>query len=1166
MSSSTSPDRDEQSGTLFSNELSPSNTQPPSPEDNEGRRHEEENRAEQSSRSPGTTKASRSVVESAKNDEEEEEDSDKDSHHHHHHHVRRKRRGRDKLMSELMPVEPDMPPRRRPVFLPQSKKTRSSTTTTTATTTTTRRRGSERGQRKDGAEDSPPDSTSGSGSSHETSPQVVAATADPSQGMLPSMLFLSPSTVNAAAAAASAAAAAALSSSTLVSSSSSASSTSSQSSEGDRRRRRYSSAPAKVQGTAPTRKTHGRRLGRPRLHPAPPMPLRQDREESASHSSLPVPMSARRKGGPRHGTIPPEWIAALFGWRLTTVEAARGGGDLGTGIWHIALEHHLSGHTIAVDVPTSPNTPMQSTVVEVNRREMRLTDCALLLAGHTAIGCANGGPSARTSASPPTPALPPIEEEATSVSAVGEKRPRSSSSVDNSEEPDEEAPHGAAPADLTDSDHFLSELAKGGPSTTSSLRAEMVAEPIEAAAMTSAAPDEAGSSTSTPPPPPPPPVAATAPRTRGRTAVLGRPRKVKEEPPVMATVTPDPVVPKRGRGRPRIRREPPPEAEDVPPVEVSSVTATASNVGEPADRAAGSGGAEDAVKPEEAGVTTEDSELSTRRPRGRRPLVQQQQTEKPSSGKAKLRGGDEHEQEEGEEGVPREPHAQEQAEKPVGPPGDHHSPPPPPTAANEEEVAGGSASSPPPPPSADTAVAATSSSTAFPREGRSASPTTAGASPPPAASSPPLSPSAKKEGKAPKSARVTSTAPTPGTGCGGSAPSHTSNVVFPTAGHTAQPLTAFPLLTIDVVDGQHHYAAADSSAYLAHTRHVSQSIQSDLQKPAVAALDTSLLNVVTEQRAAKAEVRQDMRRGVEMVVASSRLRGDALYAGVQALQQAEVEESAYRGEDAVLSTLEKAGPADVTPGVLISVHGVFPRPPPPVFLPVSGVALVEAQHRLSFSPASSATATATAATTTTLHATEGVKKEVADEEAEAGEVRYKVEPDGIPEAPRIPIDHTFHLRGSFAVQPTTLPSTEEGGEVFGLPTVADNPEESLHPFIYRRYLSPDMKRALDGQGTLLPGVTEESGAGQHSTPSTVATGSGEAGSGGSGGGVGSASATTTTSGAVLASSASSSSPQAGAAEGEERDIDKVLKRGEHAIKRIPMPDVEWSYGPTNEEG
>ncbi|TPP42045.1 hypothetical protein CGC20_27935 [Leishmania donovani] len=181
----------------------------------------------------------------------------------------------------------------------------------------------------------------------------------------------------------------------------------------------------------------------------------------------------------------------------------------------------------------------------------------------------------------------------------------------------------------------------------------------------------------------------------------------------------------------------------------------------------------------------------------------------------------------------------------------------------------------------------------------------------------------------------------------------------------------------------------------------------------------------------------------------------AALAGVQALQASEEEQRRYEGVGADAGE----GGSDLGPScgrTALDVgqvgHGAerqqtrsFPACPPRALLPVSGRAVVEAQHRITDS-----------------------EEERGGEEGAHGP-RYVACAGGIPSADRIVIDHTYSTRGSYVM---ASPVTTEGTTATPCRLLAlqRNPQEDLHYHVYKRFMPADMRLAMEAEETLTVGA------------------------------------------------------------------------------------------------
>ncbi|CCW69236.1 unnamed protein product [Phytomonas sp. Hart1] len=254
---------------------------------------------------------------------------------------------------------------------------------------------------------------------------------------------------------------------------------------------------------------------------------------------------------------------------------------------------------------------------------------------------------------------------------------------------------------------------------------------------------------------------------------------------------------------------------------------------------------------------------------------------------------------------------------------------------------------------------------------------------------------------------------------------------------------------------------------------------------------------------------------------------------------------------------------------------VFPRDIPQSLLPVSGVLLQKAHLRINVVCGRPSVDDLGAAPIASKFA------------------RYTTLQEGIPPAPYINIEHTYQCRGSFIPQlafpgggdaplesdignPTkpydrvdagkgvvasnvsgTLPV--ERGSCITLssssPLIALNPDGNLHHPIYRRINSQNIKdggSSEDVDVVATEGIQLDHDISSRTKPNRStqrdSDGRGEVGQG--------------SSPTLAAPHKSAGEPWAnhGNLYGS-MDIDSVLRRREDHIKRIPMPDVEWRYGP-----
>lgn len=278
---------------------------------------------------------------------------------------------------------------------------------------------------------------------------------------------------------------------------------------------------------------------------------------------------------------------------------------------------------------------------------------------------------------------------------------------------------------------------------------------------------------------------------------------------------------------------------------------------------------------------------------------------------------------------------------------------------------------------------------------------------------------------------------------------------------------------------------------LAHTRAMNRSFSTFAAPPAASLQGSSAVKDVKDQfrhvvavkrtsspplRDAASDVLQSrwrlrskmlmqMTDALDVTVASGRLCGDVLEAGVQALQFTEEEQRHYTGDfqDGQSGTSEKEPwlvsvvPAPQfasgaqTPSSLCARAGKsFPFHPPHPYLPVSGVALLEAQHRIAITNEN------VSANREDHWPSCGAEQESV-QDGDGG--RYRTLAGGIPVMPRLTINRTYHVRGSY-VAPS--PCSEASGDV-GARKVARlevNAMEDLRFQIHRRYLSADLKPSV----------------------------------------------------------------------------------------------------------
>ncbi|GET93489.1 hypothetical protein, unknown function [Leishmania tarentolae] len=302
-----------------------------------------------------------------------------------------------------------------------------------------------------------------------------------------------------------------------------------------------------------------------------------------------------------------------------------------------------------------------------------------------------------------------------------------------------------------------------------------------------------------------------------------------------------------------------------------------------------------------------------------------------------------------------------------------------------------------------------------------------------------------------------------------------------------------------------------------------------------------------------------MEGSLRMAVSSGHLRGDALEAGVQALQTSEDEQRRYDGVDAD-DTEEGSDPTSTCGRIAVDVGQVgdvaerqqtppFPACPPRALMPVSGRAVVEAQHRITDS-----------------------EEERGGEEGVHGP-RYMACAGGIPYADRIVIDHTYSTRGSYVIaSPMTAEST--AATSCRLLTVQRNPQEDLHYHVYKRFMPTDMRLAMEAEGTpaveagvtaplqgvsveLLPAYklrrNQSGGEGDDNEDDEERDDGGDDADEKKVGDVPYASQT------APKDPAATTLTDAGGG-GSFTDMDDIL-RHRSSIRHIPMPDVESRYGP-----
>lgn len=301
-----------------------------------------------------------------------------------------------------------------------------------------------------------------------------------------------------------------------------------------------------------------------------------------------------------------------------------------------------------------------------------------------------------------------------------------------------------------------------------------------------------------------------------------------------------------------------------------------------------------------------------------------------------------------------------------------------------------------------------------------------------------------------------------------------------------------------------------------------------------------------------------MEDSLRMAVGSGHLHGDTLEAGVQALQASEEEQRRYDGVDADPGEdCSDLGPSCGRTALDVGQvgHGAerqqtrsFPACPPRALLPVSGRAVVEAQHRITDS-------------------------EEKGGEEDAHGPRYIACAGGIPSADRIVIDHTYSTRGSYVM---ASPVTAEGTTATPCRLLAlqRNPQEDLHYHVYKRFMPTDMRLAMEAEEALTVGpggiVPLHGGSAELSPAYTLrreqSGGEGddnedeeERDDGADDADEKKAYDSSNASQAALRAPAAPNMTDASGS-GPFADMDYVL-RHRPSIRRIPMPDVESRYGP-----
>ncbi|KAG5464244.1 hypothetical protein LSCM1_00425 [Leishmania martiniquensis] len=300
-----------------------------------------------------------------------------------------------------------------------------------------------------------------------------------------------------------------------------------------------------------------------------------------------------------------------------------------------------------------------------------------------------------------------------------------------------------------------------------------------------------------------------------------------------------------------------------------------------------------------------------------------------------------------------------------------------------------------------------------------------------------------------------------------------------------------------------------------------------------------------------------MEDSLRIAVGSGHLRGDALEAGVQALQAGEEEQRQYNGIDAgadenggvrgLLCERTASSMGHASHGEERKQTPSFPTCPPHALLPVSGKAVIEAQHRIA-----------------------DTEEDRAQEESAHGP-RYVACAGGISYADRIVIDHTYSTRGSYVVAPPSMTERTAAAPRRFL-TLKRNPQEDLHYHVYKRFMPTDMRVAMAAETqTVRPcsvALVQEHSAGPSAAYHLDRDHSGGEGGdedeeerddGGDEAGERKAVSSPTAVQVTPRSPAATKVTGAGGG-GPYTDMDYVL-RYRPAIRRIPMPDVESRYGP-----
>ncbi|CCW61181.1 unnamed protein product [Phytomonas sp. EM1] len=394
--------------------------------------------------------------------------------------------------------------------------------------------------------------------------------------------------------------------------------------------------------------------------------------------------------------------------------------------------------------------------------------------------------------------------------------------------------------------------------------------------------------------------------------------------------------------------------------------------------------------------------------------------------------------------------------------------------------------------------------------------------------------------------------------------------------HRIRPLCTFPIRALD------GFTALDANSFLAHTRAAGKHIsfrEHQRTKATPKGLTLSPLGCLASQTQDRATVREDMVKGLLLTLSSDQLFGDTLYTGVSVLQEVLREQRQYvggigpQGQDSGGGAAPFFGEDDGFGKSLLA----FPREVPQGLLPVSGVALQRAHRR--------------------INAVRGGFSMGDPDAASMGSkpARYATLCGGIPLAPSIDIEHTYQCRSSFIPQlaPPAVDGdapgesdgshlirvdgrddAEKGGVAVGasrtltverrcrttssssLPLIAFNPDGDLHQPSYRRLYSPNIKDGVGSEGVDAV-VTEVNRSDKAIPASKVKT---ERRTQRVSDGCVEAKQEFSPTFAVPCKSTGEPWPNQ-RSPSVPMDIDSVLRRGEDCIKRIPMPDVEWRYGP-----